>query len=1051
MIKLNRFKTILVSILAALTLIIGITVCSLIPSGGAQKVSAADQPITVTLAPDKTSYSTTADGTVTISINVTNPTSHKVGSVAANIQFDTSVFSIGSDDFTTYSTWGKSESALTKKSDGVYFTITAASASDDMTGNFTVGTLKFTVNKSAVEAKTYTFEIVDDKKFVVTNNTEGVKYDRQGVSGNVTFAAPSSNANLSSLTVDGHAATLSGTTYTVPASDYKFPYSTKSVTIAATAADASATVTGTGSKNVTWSGNTCTLTDAVTVTPATGAADAVKYTVVITRGDPSTETNGTLTLSGGHTATVNLTPGTTSYTVQGNVAYANHKTVKFVAAATSPATVGNCSINGNNVTLSGSGNTPNLNKGQNTIIVVIQAEDPSQSTTYTITVNVDNPILTLSSVTVGTFTATSVDATTYKVTVPYAQATGSINVTATPTTSGVVTATVAGGASVALNGSSKTVTITVTADNGIDTATYTLNIEVGAADDTTSLSLTFSGALTNTLYLSDAQANQAANSESSPIPYVSKDNVTITFTKPANAVSATAKIGSTSYSSGSTLSLSAGANVLTIEVVAQGSVKTSTYNVTIYVAQADMDAGLKSVKLTKAGKSDIVGIYRNGQWEFDKAIAADDMDGWTLVCETVSANTKSIVGAGSLNGRLSVGENPITVTVTPQQGAPESHRIVITVASALGETALDDIILTANGVQKTLTQNKDEYSVTLTASESEDVQITATAANADALVSVNGGAQRVHTSTERITVSGRTTVSILITSPDGLNRSLYTVIINVYTSDHDADPIGGFHIYAVPGQDFRAETEFLTTAVDPLYGSHYYSDMKKTFTVTTEVYTLYFNCVLPAGATATIIGFDDNGVQISAPICADYQSGTTETIILGNGIKFVGVKITSGDGMITKTTQFHFIQKEVTVNVTGTNGKTKQFSSSKTIDWYTFSGGDRKTYTLTVEESSEYTAELVSYKTFLKETSTEWEYNVGLGSGTNAFVIKVTFNDGNVAYYTCLVNNSGADGSNVGLIVALVIFVVLFVAASVVMAVFIIKYVNQNKKYGYRD
>lgn len=1054
MIKFNNLKKVLISIIAALTLVVGIAICALIPNGGVSKAHAA-AAITVSLVPDKESYSTTSTDNVIINVTVKNTSSNTVGAVCGNVKYDSTVFSIGDKDFETYDTWGKSESALnvTRASEGIlYFSICAADAANDICiSSFVAAKLKFTVKKEAVAAKSYTFELLDDKKLVVNNNTDGVKYARDAVSGTVNFAAPSSNANLSALTVNGKTATLSGNTYTVPAATYKFPYATKSVTIAATAADSGATVTGTGSKNVTWSGNTATLTDAVTVTPPSGASGAKKYTVVITRADPSTDTNGKLVLSGGKSETINLTPSTTSYTVSGTVPYKNHKTVKFVASATSPATVATsgCTINGAAVTLSGNGNTPNLTKGANTVIVKIQAEDPSQSTTYTVTVNVDDPILTLSSVKIGSFTATAQDATTYKVTIPYAQATGSVSVAATPTDSGVVTAAVSGGNSVNLGGSSKTVTITATADNG-DNATYTLNIEVGAADDTTSMSLTFGGALTNTLYLSDAQANQSANTESAPIPYASKDNLSVTFTKPANAVSATAKIGSTSYTSGSKLALSAGSNVLVVEVVAQGSVKTSTYNVTIYVAAADTDAGLKTVKLTKPGKSDILGTFRNGKWEFDKSIAPDDTDGWTLVVETTSANTKSVVGAGSLDGKLSSGDNPITVTVTPQDGAPESHIIVIPVAASIGETDLDDIILTAKGIQKTLKQNKNEYSVTLSATETEDVQITATAANAQSKVSVNNGAEKVHTSTEQIPVTGKTTVNIVIISPDGSNRSLYTVIINVYTNDHDADPIGGFHVYAVQGQDFKAETEFLTTAIDPMYNSSYYSDMRKPFTVTTGVETLYFNCVLPAGATATIIGYDENGVQIADPICSDYQSGSTETITLGGGIKFIGVKIISGDGMITKTTQFHFLPKEVKVKITGTDGKIKEFSSAKTIDWVNFGGGDRSNYTLTVEESSEYTAEIVSYKTLNKETSTDWEYNVGLGKGTNAFVIKVTFNDGNVAYYTCNVNNS-TGGTNVGLIVALIIFVVLFVAATVVMSVFIAKYVSQNKKYGYRD
>lgn len=1055
MIKLNKFKTVLISILAALTLVIGIVICTLIPNGGTQKASADGETITITLSPDKNQYATTTTDIVKINVVVANKGSTKIGAVQGNIKYDNTVFSIGETDFSPHDKWS-SDSEIAPRSGGIVFFSAAASneKGDLADANFTAITLNFTVNKAAVEEKSYTFEIVSDKKFYISNmaDSPNLTPDAAHVPCSVNFAAPSNNANLSSLTVDGKAATLSGSTYTVPASTYKFPYATTKVNIAATAADSGAKVTGTGNNiAVTWSGNTCTLTNQVTVTPASGAADAKQYTVVITRADPSTDMTGKLVLSGGHTATINLTPGTTSYTVPGEVPYANHKTVKFVASATSPTTVGTgCTINGTAATLTGNGSTPNLNKGANTIVVKIQAQDPSQSTTYTVTVNVGEPDLSLSSVKAGTFTATAQDANTYKVTVPYAQATGSLTVAATPTTSGVVTATIVGGASVAVGGTSKTVSIKVDADNG-DSKTYTLNIEVGAADDTTSMSLTFSGALTNTLYLSDAQTNQGANSESSPVPYVSKDNVTITFTKPENAVSATAKIGSTSYTSGSKLALAAGKNELVVEVVSQGSVKTSTYKISIYVGQADTDASLKTVKLTKPGKSDVIGKYVNGQWEFDKTIAADDLEGWTLEVETSSDNTKSVVGAGSLTGKLSPGENPITVTVTPQDGAPQSHRIVIKVAESLDETDLDDIKLTANGVLKTLKQNKNEYSVTLSASESEDVEITATSANAQSKVSVNGGAEKVHTSTEKIPVSGKTTVNVVVISPDGSNRSLYTVVINVYTNDHDADPIGGFHVYAVQGQEFWAETEFLTNAIDPLDNSQYYSDMKKPFTVTSSVDTVYFNCILPSGATATIIGFDDRGIQISEPICADYKSGSTQAINLGSGVKFIGVRITSGDGLITKTTQFHFLTKEVKVKITGTDGKTKEFSSSKPIDWYAFSGGDRSNYTLTVEESSEYTAELVSYKTFNKEDSTDWEYNVGLGKGANTFVVKVTFNDGNVAYYACHVNNSTDDGTNIGLIVALIIFVVLFVAATVVMSVFIAKYVSQNKKYGYRD
>ena len=173
---------------------------------------------------------------------------------------------------------------------------------------------------------------------------------------NVNVAVPkSTNNNLSALTVDGTSVSgfSAGTvTYNLGSTN------ASSISIGATAQDAKATVSGTGTKNLSYGANSFK----VTVTAESGAKK--DYTINITRNDPRSTNNylSSLTVSSG---TLNFNRTTNSYTV-------------IVENDVTSVTIG-ASVEDSKSSVSGTG-AKTINVYENRFSVVVTAENGSRRT-----------------------------------------------------------------------------------------------------------------------------------------------------------------------------------------------------------------------------------------------------------------------------------------------------------------------------------------------------------------------------------------------------------------------------------------------------------------------------------------------------------------------------------------------------------------------------------------------------------------------------------------------------------------------------------------------
>jgi hypothetical protein len=238
------------------------------------------------------------------------------------------------------------------------------------------------------------------------------------------------------------------------------PNSVSSISIAAAANHAEATVADTGSHSLKVGENTFT----VEVTAQDGTTTQT-YTVTVTRASPPASTDATL-------SSLTVSPGDLSPTFSANTtAYTlsvpNSVTGISIAAAANHA----------EATVADTG-SHSLNVGANTFSILVTAEDGTTTLTYTVTVNrateTASADATLSSLTVspGDLSPTfSANTTAYTLSVP--NSVSSISIAAVTSHAG---ARISGTGSKELSEGANTISIVVTAEDGTTTKTYTVTI-----------------------------------------------------------------------------------------------------------------------------------------------------------------------------------------------------------------------------------------------------------------------------------------------------------------------------------------------------------------------------------------------------------------------------------------------------------------------------------------------------------------------------------------------------------------------------------------------
>ena len=354
----------------------------------------------------------------------------------------------------------------------------------------------------------------------------------------------------------------------------------------------------------------------------------------------------------------------------------NSVTVTPIAVKASAA----ITVNGSPVVSgSASGNIP-VAVGSNTITVVFTAPGGSLTKTYFIFVNrLPSTNATLASLALGAATLFPdfLNSTTnYTANVPYES--NSITVTptagqtnATITVNGISVISGAASAAIALNVGTNIIDVTVTAQNGTNRLTYTINITRLPSDNAFLSSLTLSAGTMNPAF------NDATTNYTVFVPYATS---TLTATPVAAQSNATIVINGTTVSSGSTsgpISLLAGANAITIVVTAQDGVTARTYSLTVqrsFLVTNTADSGAGSLRQALADAANNPGgdtIF------FDPALSGQTI---TLTSGAITVNdTKGVtVDASLLPGGIVIDGNLNDRGIVIQTGALTLRALTIT-------------------------------------------------------------------------------------------------------------------------------------------------------------------------------------------------------------------------------------------------------------------------------------------------------------------------------------------------------------------------------------
>jgi gliding motility-associated-like protein len=383
-------------------------------------------------------------------------------------------------------------------------------------------------------------------------------------------------ATLSKLTVSS--GTLSPAFATGTTSYTDVAHSVSSIAFRATTTDALATETinGTAVPEGTVSPFMPLNVGSNNITIVVTAQDGVTmdtYTIAVTRL-PEVATLSKLTVSSG-TLSPAFASGTTSYT---DVA---HAVSSIAFRATTTDALATETINGTAVPEGTVSSYVPLNAGVNNISIVVTAQDGVTTDTYTIAVTRLPEVATLSKLTTssGTLSPAFAAATTSYTDV--AHAVSSIAFRAT-TTDALATETINGTAVpegtvspyFPLSVGSNTITIIVTAQDGVTTDTYTIAVtrlpEIA----------TLSGLTISSGTLSPAFATATTSYTDNVVNTVSS----IAFRATTTDASATETINGTAVPEGTVspyFPLNVGANTITIIVTAQDGVTTETYTIAV--------------------------------------------------------------------------------------------------------------------------------------------------------------------------------------------------------------------------------------------------------------------------------------------------------------------------------------------------------------------------------------------------------------------------------------------------------------------------------------
>lgn len=254
------------------------------------------------------------------------------------------------------------------------------------------------------------------------------------------------------------------------------------------------------------------------------------------------------------------------------------------------------------------------------------------------------------------------------------------DITSTIKVNGTIVASGGTSGPIALNVGSNTITITVTAQDGLTNTTYTLAVTRSLpGTDATLSALVFSGGTLSPNFVAATTAYAAT---------VGNATTSVTITPTATDSAATIKVNGSTVVSGSpsgAISLNLGSNTITVVVTASDGSTTKTYTAVVTRSSPGSDATLSAVSLSSgtlkpsfvSGTSNYTAAVDNSTTSVTVTPVASD------TAATIKVNG-NVVASGSASSAvpLELGSNTITLVVTAQNGtSTKSYTLTVSRAT----------------------------------------------------------------------------------------------------------------------------------------------------------------------------------------------------------------------------------------------------------------------------------------------------------------------------------------------------------------------------------
>jgi len=535
---------------------------------------------------------------------------------------------------------------------------------------------------------------------------------------------------------------------------------------------------------------TATLPQGLTINPSTGTISGTP-----TIGSPSGNYTVTaINTAGSSTATINigvistdaslssfiLSSGTLSPVFCGCTSNYTASVANSVSSVTITPTVNQVNatvtVNGIPVT-SGTTSAPiNLVAGANVINTVVTAQNGSTNT-YSVTITrAPATDATLSSLVINGANlsppfSSGVISYTDTVNVASISLTPTVNQpNATVTVNGIA---VPSGQSTPVNLALgvNTITTIVTAQDGITTKTYTLNITRVPSTDATLSSLTLNGGTLSPVFSSGIISYSAS---------VGSNTSSVTFTPVVNQANATVTVNGVPVSSGSVstpINLAVGINTITVLATAQDGTTTKTYTVTITrAADATLSAlGISNGTLSPSFDSNTTNYTANVGSSISSVTLSP---GVTDPNATVTVNGSPVTSGNTSNPvNLVVGSNTIITVVTGQDGiTKKTYALTITRQPAVDAT-LASLGVSNGALSPSFDGSTTSYSVGVDNSVAT-FSLTPAVNDANATVTVNGLPVSSGNASNPVNLTvGNNTVTVVVTAQDGTTKKTYTLTV----------------------------------------------------------------------------------------------------------------------------------------------------------------------------------------------------------------------------------------------------------------------------------